>query len=366
MRKEVAAALTGVGYSVSTAATGVEALRLADDMPDIMLVDLVLPDISGISICRAVRGRPRTAQIPIVVLTADSRPETVAHAFRSGANDFIEKPFAPEVLVLRINRIVRERLTDQEMARRFDELTEAHAALAAARADLVLQQRLSALGLMISGLAHEMNSPLGALLASLQFVLEGRADSPEDAKDALTDALKAGERVAELVKRMRSIAGSDDQTRVEIALRRRIELAASSFSTCQIDVVGQEISVWAVEAELREALGALLDNAVRAASASPHPRVCVAIDGDPDFVNVVIDDNGAGIDPRDVPFLLTPFFTRNRCTNATGLGLSMVDAMARRHGGHVTIDAKGPLGGARATLVLPRAPPAEAATTDPR
>lgn len=353
MCQEIVAALTSFGYAVTVATTGLEAIRLAEEQPDVLLVDLVLPDLSGFNVCRAIRSRPHTEEIPVIILTADSRPKTVVQAFRNGAADFIEKPFVPEVLAHRVNRIVRERVNDVEMARRFDALQEAHSALAAVRADLVLQQRLSALGMMTSGLAHEMNSPLGALLASLQFVLEGRAENPDDIQEALQDALKAGERVAELVRRMRNIAGSDDQTREDIALRRRVELATAAFPSMQIEVVGDDLVVPAVEAELREAIVAILDNAVRAASKKADPQVRVTIDADGGFARITVDDNGDGIETADVPFVLTPFFTRNRGARAMGLGLSMVDAAARRHGGRVVIEGRGPLGGARATLVLP-------------
>ena len=353
MCQEITAALISFGYAVTVAETGLEAIRLAEDQPDVMLVDLVLPDLSGFNVCRAVRSRPHTSQIPVIILTADARPKTIVQAFRNGAADFVEKPFVPEVLAHRVNRIVRERVNEVEMARRFDALQEAHSALAAARADLVLQQRLSALGMMTSGLAHEMNSPLGALLASLQFVLEGRAEDPDEVQEALQDALKAGERVAELVRRMRSIAGSDEQTREAIALRRRVEMATAAFPSMPIEVVGGDLTVPAVDAELREAIVAILDNAVRAASKKAEPRVRVTIDADGECARITVDDNGDGIDDGDLPFVLTPFFTRNRGIRAIGLGLCMVDAAARRHGGRVVIEGKGPLGGARAMLILP-------------
>lgn len=344
----------GFGYAVTTAESGMEAIRLAEQQPDIMLVDLVLPDLSGLNVCRTIRSRPLTSQIPVVILTSDSRPKTVVQAFRNGASDFVEKPFVPEVLAQRINRIVRERVNEIEMARRFEDLNAAHSALAATRADMMLQQRLSALGMMTSGLAHEMNSPLGALLASLEYVIDGRADTKEDAEDALNDALKAGQRVAELVRRMRTIAGSEDNKRDLVDLKRRVELACEAFSAVPVEIVGNEVFVPAVEAELREAIVALIDNAVRAVSTTPDPKVRVTLDLSGDFARLIVDDNGQGIDDADVPFVLTPFFTRNRGTRAIGLGLSMVDAAARRHGGRIVIEGKGPLGGARATLWLPR------------
>lgn len=353
VRAQVTSTLTQNGYDVASVEAGLEGLKRAEENPDIILVDLHLPDISGLTLCKTLRTSNKTSHIPVVILTAENTPKTIAQAFRNGAADFINKPFVDEVLILRLNRIVRERINEAEATRRFETLNETHRALAAARADLLMQQRLSSLGMMMSGLAHEMNSPLGAQIASLQYVLEGRADSREDELEAISDALKAGERVAELVRRMRGIAGSEDRTPQPVALRRRVEMVATGFPMLAIEIVGDDIVVNGVETEIREAIGALLDNAVRAAARTDDPRVRISLRVEGGFAAVVVEDNGSGIADEDLPFILTPFFTRHRGSRAMGLGLSLVDAAARRHRGRVVVDGHGDLGGARATLLLP-------------
>lgn len=102
-------ALRREGFRTLAAGTAREALRLAarEPAPDLVLLDLMLPDQSGTEVCRALRGAPETRAVPIVMLTArDSEIDRVV-AFEVGADDFIGKPFSVRELVLRIRAILR-------------------------------------------------------------------------------------------------------------------------------------------------------------------------------------------------------------------------------------------------------------------
>ena len=85
-----------------TGATGREALELAAQAPDLILLDHHLPDLEGLEVCRLLKADPVTADIPVVMLTADHNPVLEARVLEAGAVDFITKPFAPDVLTARI------------------------------------------------------------------------------------------------------------------------------------------------------------------------------------------------------------------------------------------------------------------------
>ena len=356
VRTVVARVLTSAGYDVELGENGVAAIRLAQSLPDIVVLDMNLPDVSGLAVCRAIRGNATTQDIPIVVLTGADDARTSIASFQAGADDFVRKPFVDEVLVLRVNRIVSAQISERSSQLRLEELSEAYRALGAARADMSLKHRLSGLGILTAGLAHEMNSPLGALIASLQFVLEDKTATTDDVESALADAMTASQRISELVRRMRSIAGSEDRTRTDVNLRRRCELIADAFpATANITIEGPEVLVSAVDSEVREALLAIVDNAVRASAATGNPRIHITLDVNDDDAIVLVDDNGAGIDERDLPYIFDPFFTRHRALRGKGLGLSLALAAVRRHGGSLVVESHGPLGGCRARLTLPLA-----------
>jgi two-component system phosphate regulon response regulator PhoB len=96
------------GFKVSATASGAEALRLAREQdPDLLLLDLMLPDLDGLEICRRLRRDPLTAAIPIIVLTAKAEESDKVLGLGLGADDYVTKPFAPAELVARVRAVLR-------------------------------------------------------------------------------------------------------------------------------------------------------------------------------------------------------------------------------------------------------------------
>lgn len=96
------------GYSVLTASTGEDGLRLAThNLPDLVLLDLMLPKIDGLEICKRIRAHQRASAIPIIMLTAKSEESDVVTGLEVGADDYLAKPFSPKVLIARIRNILR-------------------------------------------------------------------------------------------------------------------------------------------------------------------------------------------------------------------------------------------------------------------
>ena len=99
--------LKRAGYDVVTASTGREALECVQQhKPDLILLDLMLPDIDGFGVCEILRRQSETATIPIVILTAWATPEAQHVGLDLGALDYLTKPFSPKGLVERVNRLL--------------------------------------------------------------------------------------------------------------------------------------------------------------------------------------------------------------------------------------------------------------------
>jgi len=97
--------LEAEGYEVETAARGDEAdTRLKESTPDLVVLDWMLPGLSGIELCRRLRARPETRQLPIIMLTARGEETDRIHGLETGADDYVVKPFSPAVLVARVQR----------------------------------------------------------------------------------------------------------------------------------------------------------------------------------------------------------------------------------------------------------------------
>jgi two-component system phosphate regulon response regulator PhoB len=103
IRHLVSYKLTKGGFDVIEAADGPAALREADQHPpDLILLDVRMPRMSGLEVCRELRDRPGTAAVPIIMLTGRSRPEDVEQAYAAGASDYVVKPFSPRELQQRV------------------------------------------------------------------------------------------------------------------------------------------------------------------------------------------------------------------------------------------------------------------------
>jgi len=104
----VAYQLAHAGYQVRTASTGREALRAVEsDPPDLVVLDLMLPEVSGIDVLRTLRTRKETEGTPVIVLTSRKDEEDRLRGFELGADDYIAKPFSPKEVVLRVKAVLR-------------------------------------------------------------------------------------------------------------------------------------------------------------------------------------------------------------------------------------------------------------------
>jgi two-component system phosphate regulon response regulator PhoB len=99
--------LEKAGFAVVATEDGYAALREAHARtPDLVLLDVRMPRITGIEVCRELRADPRTAAVPIIMLTARARPLDLEQAFAAGATDYIVKPFSPRDLLARVESVL--------------------------------------------------------------------------------------------------------------------------------------------------------------------------------------------------------------------------------------------------------------------
>jgi len=106
------------GFEVTTADTGEQAVKLvADQQPDLILLDLMLPRMDGLDVCRRIKADPAAGQIPIIMVTAKGEDADVVSGLELGADDYITKPFSPRILMARVRAVLRrhaaERGTDE-------------------------------------------------------------------------------------------------------------------------------------------------------------------------------------------------------------------------------------------------------------
>jgi two-component system alkaline phosphatase synthesis response regulator PhoP len=116
--------LSREGYTVRLATSGEQALRMIrQELPDLVLLDLMLPSIDGLEVCKRIKGDPDTADLPVVMLTAKGAEADVVTGLELGASDYITKPFSPRVLIARVRAVLRRNAAEAADA---DEVISIH------------------------------------------------------------------------------------------------------------------------------------------------------------------------------------------------------------------------------------------------
>ena len=227
--------------------------------------------------------------------------------------------------------------------------------------------RLNTLGELAAGVAHELNQPLTAVLASTQAAQRLLADDPADvplAQSAMTQAAQQARRAAEVVGRLRRVVerpdsqGSAAPTPLEQAARSALHLLEPEFKRCQT-VVSLDAeaapTVLADPVALEQIVHNLLMNALQALQAQPagqrQIRLRLAREGQDGLL--LVSDSGPGIPDEVLPRLFQPFFSTRE--GGLGLGLSLCETLAVGMGGSLGA-RNAPTGGAEFTLRLPLAP----------
>lgn len=164
--------LSSVGYTVITAISGERALnRLKHQKPDLILLDVQMPGVDGFETCRYLKDNPDTANIPVIFITALSDIGSIVRGFSLGAVDYISKPFQELELLTRVKTHLQLKFLTQNLekrvAERTSELQIALHQLQQSKLQLVQQEKMSTLGNLVAGIAHEINNPIGFLKGSI-------------------------------------------------------------------------------------------------------------------------------------------------------------------------------------------------------
>jgi signal transduction histidine kinase len=396
-------ALKGFGYEMLEATTGADALRqVAEAQPDIVLLDIRLPDISGLEVCRRIK-----AEHPSIVVLQTSaafvRPSDRASALSGGADSYLIEPMEPEELVASVGALLRMRRAEQEMRdlnealedqvrRRSRELAEAKGQLASeaeqrAKAEEALRhaQKLDAVGRLTGGIAHDFNNLLTVVLGSLSL-METHLRKPEPVPPERLLKLIAGSRKAvqdcEGLTRQLLAFARRDPLRVEtVDLNRTL----AEYEGFMKGVVGEKVSLeiafgpnlWPLLLDARQLEASILNLAINARDAMPEAGGKLCIESEnldlpvalppisgvilrPEeipagqYVHIKVRDSGSGMTPDVLNLVFEPFFTTKEVGKGSGLGLSQVHGFVKQSQGYVSISSR-PTGGTTVDLYFPRA-----------
>lgn len=374
-RKSLTQLLTVLGHQATAAENGRKALDLLRRQPfDLVLLDVVMPEMDGVSALRQIKSDPQLHEVPIIMVSGLDEVASVVRCIEEGAEDYLTKPLDPIILTARINAwLERKRLRDAEH-RHSQELEDALQELKATQDRLVAHEKLASLGALTAGIAHEIRNPLNFVtnfaqlaVSMVQELRQRFADAAGETAELL-DALEQnvakieehGRRADQIVCGMllhaRSQPGQRQKTDLNALVAEAVHLAYHGLrgqdSTFQVSIemdLDRNLPPLEVSPQdLSRAFLNLMNNALYAAqrkrqAAGPpfQPRVVARTRDGGETIEVRFWDNGEGISPEIRTKIFAPFFTTKPAREGAGLGLSIsYDIIVQMHKGSLHVESE--------------------------
>lgn len=349
-------------YKLLEACSGEEALDLVHAIqPDLILLDVMMPGISGFEVCRQLKQNDKTKTIPIVMVTALREKEHRMKALEAGADDFLSKPVDHTELVIRIKSLLRIKSYHDELLDSYTEIAEKNEKL------LELEKIKEGLTHMI---IHDLRNPLGALSGFIELTLfdkqnlskdqleliQGCASSCHDLKDmvqSLLDIHKMEEGKLELKKEEIHLGEVIDSTMRQFALKANTKQVALHFhKPDRLPMIPVDRSL------MKRVIANLLNNAIRHTNTDGTVTITAQHPQENGCLHIRVGDTGDGLAPEYHQKVFDKFeqaHLKKKGVNvgASGLGLAFCKLAVEAHGGRIWVESDGEGKGANFQFTLP-------------
>ncbi|MEA5582656.1 response regulator [Nodularia harveyana UHCC-0300] len=395
-------ALDEAGLEVWVAKSGKVALeRVQYALPDIILLDVMMPEMDGFETCRHLKANPATKDIPVIFMTALSDTANKVAGFTAGAVDYITKPFEQAEVLSR----VKLHLQLYDLARKLEqkntlleekvaEVSLANNQLQKIQLKLIQSEKLSSLGQMVAGITHEINNPVNFIYGNLvhaneytkellelvdlyqeeypntstkiqAYIKESNVDFIKDDLLKLFQSMNMGaKRIHEIIKSMRTFSRMDEKNMKAVNIHEGIDSTLTILNYRLkpkpehpgIEIVKNYSNLPLVECyagRLNQVFMNILVNAIDALEEEYQNHDSQDIPYEPsrieistkmmedNWVTIQIADNGPGISETVQANLFNSFYTTKPVGKGTGLGLSIShQIIVEEHGGHISCQSQ--------------------------
>lgn len=399
----ISESLIQAGFEVATATDGKKALQqIQTRLPDLILLDVMMPVMDGFATCKQLKNYPETKDIPVIFMTAVTDTDSKVEALSLGAVDYITKPFHKAEVLARISTHLQLRNLNKNLEKRVNErtaeLNKALQDLKESQIQLVQQEKMSVLGQLLSGLAHEINNPVSCIYGNLGHTLTYlqnlthlidlyqqnyphpvteiqneindmdldyiRADLPN-----LIFSMKEGiQRIRDISKSLRIFSRADQDHKIQfnihdgidstiLILKHRLKSVVGRSDIEIIKDYGELPLINCFPGQLNQVFMNILANAIDALDESftsscgltlngennNNPQIIIqtSLSKDESQAVIKIRDNGMGISQENQDKIFDSLFTTKPVGKGTGLGLSIArQIIVQRHGGILELNSE--------------------------
>lgn len=341
-------------YDIRFARSGKEAMRLVDDtLPDLILLDIMMPGIDGYDVCRALRADRKSRDIPIVFITARDDAGDEAKGFQLGAVDYITKPFNADSVRARVR-------THLELKRHRDHLSDL---IKERTRQLIHSDRLATLGTLSAAVVHEIKNPLFFIGGNAEMAQQYHRQGDYDQIPVkLEKILEGTRRIGRLIENLRGYSQNKERQRLTCRVydivKDALDLIGHRLKTSRIAIVCDDIPrdlkiICDVQA-ISQVFVNLVTNALDAIG-DREGTVTIRSEKKGGMVVVTVRDTGSGISLDKAEGIFAPFVTSKPSEQGTGLGLFIVKHLVEEHDGTISLSRNEP-DGAEFTVCLPGVP----------
>ena len=378
-------ALEREGHEVKTADDGKAGLLAVQQLhPDVVICDWMMPEMDGLAVCEQIKANSELATIFFILLTARERVGDRVRGLDSGADDFLSKPIETEELLARVRAGLRVQNLTRTLSQTNHRLKQTVSQLKKTQAQLIQSEKMSSLGQLVAGIAHEINNPVSFIHSNIEPLQVYVADLielldlyrqevtepslriremweavepefiKEDASKILTSMQSGSDRIRQVVLSLRNFSRLDEQGRKSAEIHQCIESALSMLQhrwqpngTPLIQIVKEYSELPLVDCyarEINQVFLQILENAIDvlisdssdekvALQPAIHIRTQLLKN---ERVSISIVDNGPGITDARKDRIFDPFFTTKPVGKGRGLGLFVAyQIVVEQHGGRI-------------------------------
>jgi two-component system, NtrC family, sensor kinase len=388
--------LEAAGYRTRAALNGTEMLEsIQKQVPDLIILDIHMPKLDGYEVCEQLKQSAEFRDIPVIFCSALGESYNIIKAFDLGGVDYITKPFRGKEVVARVR-------THLALREKQSELEQAMARLHSTQEQLIQTEKMYSMGLMVAGIAHQINNPVNYIINSLNGFRVDLKDliklmdqytnsdlllpSPvaerisltkqsieypgliQEMHDLLDGIYQGSMKVHDIVKSIQNLSSSGSHKVEEVDTASEIDYAVLMIEG-QLDDSLQIIrelhevpQVFTYPGKISQVVLQLLQNAVDAVEKKGTGKNTITIRTFPrvrenrEFCCIQIADTGSGMDNEEIRHALDPFYTTNNSGNRIGLGLTSSYRIIQELGGTLNIESS-KAKGTTVSVELPSAVP---------
>ncbi len=345
------------GYDLIYAQDGIKGLNLAKNGNfDLILLDIIMHDIDGYSVCQELKKDSKTEDIPVIFLTVKDEEQDMIKGFEYGGVDYITKPFYAEVLLRKVKTHINLFQTTRELKslnENLEKTVKEQVKKIKVKEQMLFQQaKMASMGEMIANIAHQWRQPLSAIsttaiairvkLSTDYYSFSKESDADECIRDINHKLDEIEEYILTLSKTVDDFRNffkpkkEIESFNIRDLIKKSLNLMQADLNDGKIEVIEEilDIDIVGIEGELSQVIINILNNAkdsILELEDSNKRLIFISTTANSNSLIISIKDSGGGVDNKSFKRIFDPYFTTKDQSTGTGIGLYMSLEIIKKH-----------------------------------